>query len=157
MKKEFIIIVIITIANIFSLNAQTSSNIDILGTFEDLKLYEDEYYNLNTGEYIPFTITGNMPNVSIDISTDNFNRYLEVSLWHNRVIQRLNRITKIRTFKYPYNTIFFVCSLDDNTELSIQCQLNEGITFIYYQNLEVVSLDYKCNWSTLKQLCNQWY
>ncbi len=157
MKKTFILAIIILITNVFSAEAQSSSNIDFLGIFEDLKTYEEEYYDLNTGEYVPFMITGNMPNVSIDISTDKSKRRLEVSFWHNRTIQRLNSITKIRTFKYTFNTIFFVCSLDDNTELSIQCQLNEGIAFIYYQNLAVVSLDYECKWSTLKKLCNQWY
>lgn len=157
MKKTFIIAIILVIANLFTLKAQNASNIDFLCTFGDLKIYEEESYDLNTGEYVPFTITGHVPNCTIDITTDNSRRVLEVSFWHNREIQQLNTITQIKKFAYPYNTIFFICTLDDNTELSIQCQPKEKIAFIFYQDLEVVSLDYECKWGRLKQLCNQWY
>lgn len=145
------------IANVITLKAQNQPNSVILCSFGELHSYESGYYDLNTGKEVPLTIAGLLPNASIKISADISNQNLWVSYWRKRDIQQINKVTRIRQFKYPFNTIFFICSLDDNTELSIQCQLNEGIAFIYYQNLPVVSLDYECNWSTLKKLCNQWY
>ena len=40
MKKTLILAVIISFFNVFSTIAQSTSNIDILGTFEELQLYE---------------------------------------------------------------------------------------------------------------------
>lgn len=157
MKKTFLFAIIIAIGNVFSLMAQSSSDIDIIGSFYDLKLYENESYDLNTGEYTPFTITGQVPNVVIGISADKSRLSLDVSFLHNMVIKQLNRIVKIKTFGDTGNSIYFVCTLDDYTEMSIQYQVNEGIAYISYQNMDVVALECRCKWNELKRFCNLWY
>ena len=159
MKKAFIIGVIITIANIFSFNlkAQSSSDIEIIGSFYDLKLYENESWDLNTGKYTPFTITGQVSNVIIGISADKSSRCLEVSFLHNMIIKQFNRVIKIKTFGDTGNSIFFDCLLDDHSVLSIQYQVNEEIAYIDYQNMDVVALECRCKWNELKKFCNLWY
>lgn len=157
MKKTFLIAFFLVIANLLTLKAQNASDIDIIGSFEDLKLYEYEFYDLNTGENTPFRITGQMPNVSVVISADKSSRTLDVFFTHNMQIKQLNRVTRIQTNANIGTVIFFTCTLDDNTEFSIQYQVYEGIAFISYQNMDVVTSKFRCKWDELSRLCNQWY
>lgn len=157
MKNTFLIAFILVISNLITIKAQNTSDIDIIGSFEDLKLYEDEFYDLNTGEYTPFKITGQMPNVSVVISADKSSRTLDVFFTHNMQIKQLNRVTRIQTDADIGTVIFFTCTLDDNTEFSIQYQVHEGIAYVNYQDMAVVTSKFRCKWNELSRLCNQWY
>lgn len=157
MKRIFFISLIMVLFSALSTKAQNPSDIIIVGTFDDLKLYEVAELDLNTGKSTPFAITGQMPNVSIVISADKATRSLDVFFSHNIEIKQLNDVIKITRFADIGNSIFFSCILDDRTEFSIQCQVNEGKAFIWYQGMDVASFKYKCNWNLLKNICNQWF
>ena len=98
-----------------------------------------------------------MPNVAIAISADKSNRSLDVFFSHNIIIQRLNQVIKIQRMVDIGSVVFFSCTLDDYTNFDIQYQVDEGIAYIYYQNMAVVTSKFRCKWNELKRLCNQWY